>query len=397
MKKAIRIFDVILSFICAIIFAVVAWGNAYLPGTVVCYDNDSNRLAGVFSLADGDATLAVDVQSSSPRKSTLKLFGEIHVKEVMVSQSDAKKVMVSGEAFGIKLYTDGVIVVGVQDVQTDSGKRNPAKECGIEVGDVIVSIDNINVYTSDDVQSILCDNNGTSFDVKIKRGERYKSFTLTPVYCEREGCYKAGMWVRDSTAGIGTITFYNQNSGIFAALGHQINDVDTKEIMPILDGEAGCSTVKKLEKSTRGNTGSRECDFQSQTIGRLLNNTDCGIYGAFAQIPDCAREYPVASVQEVKRGAATVICTVDSGKPQEYDIEIVRISYNESNREKNMIVRITDNELIEKTGGIVQGMSGSPIIQNGKLIGALTHVIVGNPQKGYAVFAQTMVEQSENN
>ena len=169
MKKAIRIFDVILSFICAIIFAAVAWGNAYLPGTVVCYDNDSNRLAGVFSLADDDATLAVDVQSSSPRKSTLKLFGAIPVKEVMVSQSDAKKVMVSGEAFGIKLYTDGVIVVGTKDIEADDGKHNPAQEAGIETGDIIVSINETKVYSSEQVDTIFNDNNGREYKIKIKR------------------------------------------------------------------------------------------------------------------------------------------------------------------------------------------------------------------------------------
>ena len=304
--------------------------------------------------------------------------------------------MVSGEVFGIKLYTDGVIVVGIQEVQTDSGKKSPSGSAGIEVGDIIVAIDGENVYTSDQVQSILGANNGGSFEVKIKRGERYRDYTVTPVYCEREGCYKTGMWVRDSTAGIGTITFYNKQSGIFAALGHQINDIDTKEIMPMLDGEAVKANVSKIEKSTRGTTGSLECDFTNQTLGKLLSNTDCGIYGAYAEISECAKEYPVAAIQEVKKGKATLISTVEKGQPKKYEIEITHIGFNENNREKNMIVKVTDKDLIDKTGGIVQGMSGSPIIQNGKLVGALTHVIVGNPQKGYAVFAQTMAEESNN-
>lgn len=396
MKKAIRIFDVILFFICVVIFGVIIWGNAALPSGVVTYDGNSEPLAKVFTYTGKSTSLAVDKQTATPRRENLKLFGIIPVKEVTVTEKAEQKVMVSGEVFGIKLYTDGVIVVGIQEVQTDSGKKSPSGSAGIEVGDIIVAIDGENVYTSDQVQSILGANNGGSFEVKIKRGERYRDYTVTPVYCEREGCYKAGMWVRDSTAGIGTITFYNKQSGIFAALGHQINDIDTKEIMPMLDGEAVKATVSKIEKSTKGTTGSLECDFTNQTLGKLLSNTDCGIYGAYAEISECAKEYPVAAIQEVKKGKATLISTVEKGQPKKYEIEITHIGFNENNREKNMIVKVTDKDLIDKTGGIVQGMSGSPIIQNGKLVGALTHVIVGNPQKGYAVFAQTMAEESNN-
>lgn len=396
MKKAIRIFDVILFFICVAIFGVIIWGNAALPSGVVTYNGNSEPLAKVFTYTGKSTSLAVDKQTATPRRENLKLFGIIPVKEVTVTEKAEQKVMVSGEVFGIKLYTDGVIVVGIQEVQTDSGKKSPSGSAGIEVGDIIVAIDGENVYTSDQVQSILGANNGGSFEVKIKRGERYRDYTVTPVYCEREGCYKAGMWVRDSTAGIGTITFYNKQSGIFAALGHQINDIDTKEIMPMLDGEAVKATVSKIEKSTRGTTGSLECDFTNQTLGKLLSNTDCGIYGAYAEISECAKEYPVAAIQEVKKGKATLISTVEKGQPKKYEIEITHIGFNENNREKNMIVKVTDKDLIDKTGGIVQGMSGSPIIQNGKLVGALTHVIVGNPQKGYAVFAQTMAEESNN-
>ena len=396
MKKAIRIFDVILFVICVVIFGVIIWGNAALPSGVVTYDGNSEPLAKVFTYTGKSTSLAVDKQTATPRRENLKLFGIIPVKEVTVTEKAEQKVMVSGEVFGIKLYTDGVIVVGIQEVQTDSGKKSPSGSAGIEVGDIIVAIDGENVYTSDQGQSILGANNGGSFEVKIKRGERYRDYTVTPVYCEREGCYKAGMWVRDSTAGIGTITFYNKQSGIFAALGHQINDIDTKEIMPMLDGEAVKATVSKIEKSTRGTTGSLECDFTNQTLGKLLSNTDCGIYGAYAEISECAKEYPVAAIQEVKKGKATLISTVEKGQPKKYEIEITHIGFNENNREKNMIVKVTDKDLIDKTGGIVQGMSGSPIIQNGKLVGALTHVIVGNPQKGYAVFAQTMAEESNN-
>lgn len=395
LKKAIRIFDSLLAIIFTIIFAIIIWGNSYLPDSVITYNGESQPFSKVFTYTHKDNAVLVDSQTATPRRESLKLLGAIPIKEVSVTDKQSQIVMVSGEVFGIKLYTDGVIVVGTQEVQTENGKKNPAQGAGIEVGDVIVSINNENVYTYDQVQSILGDNNGGSFNIKIKRGDRYREFTLTPVYSDREGCYKAGMWVRDSTAGIGTITFYNQNSGIFAALGHQINDVDTKEIMPMLEGEAVTATVKNIEKSTKGTTGSIECDFQTETIGRLLTNTTSGIYGAYARISENAKAYPVASAQQVEKGKATLISTIENGRPQEYDIEITRISYNENNKEKNMIIKITDPTLISKAGGIVQGMSGSPIIQNGNIVGALTHVIVGNPKKGYAIFAQSMLEEAE--
>ncbi len=302
---------------------------------------------------------------------------------------------VSGEVFGIKLYTDGVIVVGTQSVDTGDGERvNPTQESGIKTGDIIVSINNIRVYSSGEVTAILNDNNGEPYTVKIKRDGRYKTFRLTPAYSTREGCYKAGMWVRDSTAGIGTMTFYNEKSGVFAALGHQINDVDTNDIMPLLEGEAVSASVTKVQQGKTGTTGSLWCDFEEHTMGRLLDNTECGLYGAYNEIGEGLKEYPVASKQEVQSGSAKLISTVEGRTPEAYDIEITKISFNRSDEQKDIVFKITDKELLGKTGGIVQGMSGSPIIQNGKLVGAVTHVIVNNPEKGYAIFAQTMYEKS---
>ena len=237
--------------------------------------------------------------------------------------------------------------------------------------------------------------NGESYKIKVKRDGRYKTFVLTPVYSEREGCYKAGMWVRDSTAGIGTITFYNKNEGTFASLGHQINDVDTMEIMPLLEGEAVSATVTRVQKATAKSTGSLCCEFNDEVIGVLLDNNENGLYGAYARIDDYARAYTVAPKQEVKRGAAKIISTVDSGKPQSFDIEITHIRYRNNSSQKDIVFKVTDKELLKLTGGIVQGMSGSPIIQNGKLVGAVTHVIVSNPEKGYGIFAETMVEESK--
>lgn len=340
----------------------------------------------------------VDFQSSkrvTPDESEIKLLGVIPVKTAKISQESEKKVYVSGESFGIKLYTDGVIVVGTKDVETSQGKCNPAKEAGLEKGDIIVSINNVKMTSSTQVEETFNDNNGKAYKIKVKRNGNYKSFILTPAYSPAEGRYKVGVWVRDSTAGIGTITFYNPVNSSIAALGHPITDVDTNDIMPILNGEAVKAQVTKLYKSSNGEAGSLCCDFSNDVIGTLSVNSAYGIYGKYSCDINALNPYQVAASQEIEKGNAQLLCTVDENGPALYDVEITRVSYRENSSEKNMVVKITDEALIEKTGGIVQGMSGSPIIQNGKLIGALTHVIVDNPHKGYAIFAEKMVQMSD--
>lgn len=396
MRRAIRIFDVILGIGCAVMLALIAIGDRILPDSIITYDGNETPFSSIYSytgmLIDDAST--VDSQTANPRQRTVKLFGIVPVKDVTVTNCETQRVYVSGQSFGIKLYTDGVIVVGTQAISIDGKQVNPAQKAGIEVGDVIADINGTKVYSSDQVQEILNDNNGKEFVLKIKRDGRYKTFTLNPVYDRREGCYKAGMWVRDSTAGIGTITFFNPASSTFAALGHQINDVDTNEIMPLLEGEAVNAGVARIQKGTVGSTGSLICNFTDKVIGNLKENTSCGIYGTYSDLPDGTKSYPVASKQEVKKGEAKIICTVDDTGPQEFDVYISRISYDEDNEQRNMTIRVTDKKLVAFTGGIVQGMSGSPIIQNGKLVGAVTHVIISNPQRGYAIFAQTMLEES---
>ena len=395
MKKAIRVFDLCLAVVCAVIFVFVAAGNIALPDEIISYGGDES-FNTLYKYDSGEKTLSVDYQSAKAVSREVKFLGVVPVKSIAVTRTVPQKVMVSGEVFGIKLYTDGVIVVGSQSVSSGGKKVNPAENAGIQTGDIIVSINNIAVFSSNEVTAILNENNGESYKIKVKRDGRYRTFTLTPVYSEREGCYKAGMWVRDSTAGIGTITFYNKAEGTFASLGHQINDVDTGEIMPLLEGEAVEAQVTRVQKASSGATGSLSCDFKPDIIGQLLDNTYSGLYGAYARVSDCAKEYEVASRNEVQKGSAQILSTVGAGEPQRYDVEITHIKYRGSDEQKDIVLRITDKELLKTTGGIVQGMSGSPVIQNGKLVGALTHVIVNNPEKGYAIFADTMLKMSKS-
>ena len=345
----------------------------------------------------GDSSLyQVDFQNNSkvsPSENDIKLLGIIPVKTASVTQKKAKKVNVSGESFGIKLYTDGVIIVGIRDVETDSGKCNPAKDAGLEKGDIIVEINGKKMYSATSVTDILNDNNGKEYNIKVKRNGNYKEFSLKPAYSSAQGCYKVGLWVRDSTAGVGTVTFYDKSTNCVAALGHPITDVDTNEIMPILDGEAVKANVTKIYKSRAGEAGSLACEFTNDTIGTLKKNCQSGIFGKYTCDLNGTYEYEVASNDEIVKGPVQILCTTDLGKPQFYNAQITRISYRENKKGKNMVVKITDKRLLDKTGGIVQGMSGSPIIQNGKLVGALTHVIVDSPEKGYAIFAEDMLEE----
>lgn len=396
MKKAIRIFDALFALFCAVIFAFVVVGNEYLPNNIVSYGNEDENLSKIYTYNDSLKTQSVNLQNSSPSYETVKLLGVVPVKNITVTSKSEQTVYVSGESFGIKLYTDGVIVVGTQSVDLDDKKVDPAKNAGIEVGDVIVEINGKSVYTSDDVQSILNDNNGQPYTIKLKRKDRYKTFTLTPVFSPREGCYKAGMWVRDSTAGIGTVTFYNEQSGVFAALGHQINDVDTNEIMPLLEGEAVNAKVTSIQRASSGVTGSLCCEFQDSAIGKLTRNTNCGVYGSYTSMSGNCRAYKVASMQNVKKGYAQILTTINDEKPKLYDIEITHVNMAPGSNQKDIVFKVTDKNLIAKTGGIVQGMSGSPIIQNNMLVGAVTHVIINNPEKGYGIFAQTMYEKSNH-
>lgn len=397
MKKIIRIADACIASLLIIIYGLIGFGDIFLPDQISTYSSKDIVYKSIYTV-DVSTDTQVGFQDNtrvSPSESEIKILGVIPVKSASITQESEKRVYVSGESFGIKLYTDGVIVVGTKDVETSDGKCNPAKEAGIEKGDIIVSINNVKMTSSTQVEETFNDNNGNDYKIKVKRNGNYKTFTLTPVYSKSEGSYKVGIWVRDSTAGIGTITFYNAANSTMAALGHPITDVDTNEIMPILDGEAVKANVTKLYKSSDGEAGSLCCDFTNDVIGNLSVNSSCGIYGKY----DCSlvgsRLYTVSPAQEVEKGSAQLLCTIDERGPQLYDVEITRVSYRENNAEKNMVVKVTDKTLLEKTGGIVQGMSGSPIIQNGKLIGALTHVIVDNPEKGYAIFAETMVDKSE--
>ena len=280
-----------------------------------------------------------------------------------------------GITTGIKMFADGIMVVGLSKITTQSGEICPAQQAGLREGDIIISID------------------GT----KVLRANRKMDIQLQAVRAAIDETWRIGAWVRDSMAGIGTLTFYDPASGIFGALGHSINDVDTGNIMPLRSGSLMPSSVVGVKRGEAGRPGELKGEFDlTRSTGRLSVNSPSGIFGVLDDVSLASGYEPmqVARRGEVKTGKAQILSCVDGAQRSSYDVEIIRIYSENEADERGMMLRVTDPALLKLTGGIVQGMSGSPIVQNGKLIGAVTHVLVNDPKRGYGIFIENMLESA---
>ena len=268
---------------------------------------------------------------------------------------------------------------------------------GLKEGDIIISIDGKKITSNTDIQNIVAKSGGNSLRIIYTHQNEQKTSLLEPALACSDNSYKAGMWVRDSTAGIGTVTFYEPNTNRFGGLGHPVCDSDTGEIIPVSSGDVADVEITKVVKGYSGSPGELHGTFKSDmSSGTIYFNNKYGIFGEMFKPVDSSGGIPMGLKQEIETGPATIYTTIDGNGPQEYDINIEKIDYKNSGT-KNMTIKITDKELLEKTGGLVQGMSGSPIIQNGKLIGAVTHVFVSDPTRGYAIFCENMYESGISN
>ena len=281
----------------------------------------------------------------------------------------------------------------------DNKKYKPYENTGIEEGDTIVKANNVQINTTDDLINTVNNSNGKEIKLEYISDEETKECSILPVKQENNE-YKLGLWVRDSAAGVGTVTFYDPETKTFGALGHGISDIDTGELIDIASGEFVTTRILNIEKGENGTPGKIQGSIEKQeNIGTINKNTKFGIYGTVNNLNslnlDNSKEVEVATRDEIKKGKATILCSLDNNKPKEYEIEIEEIYKDNNYDNKSMEIKVTDKELLEKTGGIIQGMSGSPIIQNGKFIGAVTHVLVNNPEEGYGVFADIMIKQSK--
>ena len=339
---------------------------------------------------------SVSLQNGEPREGEIRLLGVIPVKTISLESAQEPEVLVCGAPFGIKMEAKGVIIVGTADIAGNGKSVNPASEAGLQIGDVIYKAGGKEVSQNDELAKIFEASAGRPVTIEAEREGKDFTTQLTPVLSEADGQYKGGLWVRDSTAGIGTLTFCDPETSVFGGLGHGICDVDTNQLMPLGSGEILPVTISGVIRGQRGAAGELQGYFSSDlAMGEMSANTDTGVYGTLYELPDTGEVLPIAMKQEVKAGKAQILTTIDGGEPELYEAEIQSVNYDESRLTKNLIIKVTDPELLEKTGGIVQGLSGSPILQNGKLVGAVTHVLVNDPEKGYGIFAETMWKYSQ--
>ena len=336
--------------------------------------------------------LSVYSSTGNTFRMDLKLLGLINIKPVSVQVVDRRVVALCGTPFGIKMVTDGVMVVGTGAV-TDCNSRavSPAQTAGIQEGDIILSINGEKISSKKQLTKLVESSAGQPLSLVVRRGEQLTSLHLSPVRSSLDNSYHLGLWVRDSSAGIGTMTFYDPNNGCFAGLGHAICDVDTGQLMPLSQGEIVEASIIGVHAGKSGSPGQLQGAFvANRSIGSLYTNSYNGVYGRLMNQPVDAQTIPMAQCQEVRQGPVKILTTVSGQKPQLFDACIEKLSLSQDEPTKNMVLRITDPDLLELSGGIVQGMSGSPLIQDGMLVGAVTHVFVNDPTRGYGIFAENM-------
>lgn len=323
---------------------------------------------------------------------TLKIANTIPFRKIRLRVTPSYSVSASGQLIGLRIFNKGLIVTETSSIEHNGKTCSPAKDAEIFPGDVILEINGEEVTTGDSVAALLKENTV----VTILRNNTLKKLTLSPVKDDSDGIMKLGIWVRDSTAGVGTLTYYDTETGTYGALGHPISDSDTGVTFNVDRGSIENSRVISVKKGSRGEAGEIRGSFSAKEriLGTVEKNCETGIFGK-AVSPDLlnGRSYPIGVMSQVKEGKATILSTVDDST-KEYEIRIMR-AMPFGSATKGMMIEITDPELLSKTGGIVQGMSGSPIIQNGKLIGAVTHVLVNDPTKGYGIFIENMLAEAE--
>ncbi|WP_090082064.1 SpoIVB peptidase [Lentibacillus persicus] len=395
------------------ILTFTASGKHYLslPNHVMAFNNDSSpiNVPAFDEINEGnsseDSLEAIDSSkfyAKEPGRSDL-IFEAAGMpdKKVNTSALEDVKVVPGGQSIGVQLHTLGVLVVGHHQIKGEDGAVSPGEDASIEVGDVILKINGEEVKAMEDVKPFVkkAGRNNEQLDVTVKRDDETIKTKLAPVKDKKEDAYRIGLYIRDSAAGIGTMTFYDPKSKNYGALGHVISDMDTQKPIEIHNGSIVRSNVTSIEKGNHGTPGEKQAKFsmKDEKIGNITKNSPFGIFGTLNK-PIKNGKYdkplPIALSHEVKEGPAKILTVLEDEKVKAFDVKVVSSVPQKFPAKKGMVIQITDDELLKETGGIVQGMSGSPIIQDGKVIGAVTHVFVNDPTSGYGVHIEWMLEEA---
>ncbi len=333
----------------------------------------------------------------------LRLFGVIPLRNLTVKVLPEVKLVPGGHSVGIKLHSEGVLVVGHHLVNSEAGSASPAREAGIEVGDVVLFIDGIRLDDANQVAEIINRQGkaGKALNFTVKRQGRQFTVRVIPLLCRETGRYRIGLYIRDTAAGVGTMTFYDPLTRVYGALGHVITDVDTNLPIEVRDGRIVKANIVSIKAARRGLPGEKTGIFQEDRdiAGTIEKNCAFGIFGRLDNLADSQnsrynRPLPVALMSQVQPGPAQILTVLEGEKIESFNIEILRVYNQVRPQDKSMVIRVTDERLLNAAGGIVQGMSGSPIIQNNRLAGAVTHVFVNDPTRGYGIFIEWMIQES---
>ena len=396
MKK----FKILITIFLLFIIYIYVTNISLMPNNILLIEGEKVNLKKLFGIEMSELAKTSN-ESYNTSNIEVKLFGKIPVKKINVTTLENMEVVPVGKIIGLKLYTNGVLIVGMSEIEdVDNKLMKPYENSDIKEGDTILKINNNEIEDITNLKDVVNSSKGENLEITLLRDGSIVTSNITPVKVSNEK-YKLGLWVKDAATGVGTITFYEPISKSFAVLGHGITDSDTDNLINIDFGELVTSKVISIKKGEQGNPGEIKGTILNQkTIGNVNKNSQFGIFGTLDNLTslniDTSKLMKVALRDEITLGDAKILCALDdTNKTEEYSIQIEKIYKDNDYNNKSMLIRVTDDRLLEKTGGIIRGLSGAPIIQNGKFIGAITNVLVSNPEIGYGIFGDLMIKEME--
>lgn len=400
LRRTVKTLFLLSFFVSVLIFSAVIYIGNTLDSDIKIKKGDSLNIETVVPVtAEYDGTLlsqkSVFTKTGEEFEVEVKIFGLIPVSTIKVQVVDELQVRVLGTPFGMKLYTEGVLIIDLTEVKTEKGIKKPAEEAGLKKGDYIVAVNDNPVRSNEEFSFVVENSGGLPLELTVRRNDKSFKVTVKAVLSQETATYKLGIWIRDSSAGIGTLTFYSPANGLVCGLGHGICDDDTGSLLVVESGEVVEAKIVDVAKGESGSPGQLKGSLTNKVLGNIELNCDMGVYSKAKNSFKTGNLVEIGLKQEVKEGPAQILCTIEGNTPKLYSCNIKIRSSAFHSATQNILVTVTDEELIQKTGGIVQGMSGSPILQNGKLIGAVTHVLLDDSTKGYGIFAENMLETAQ--